>query len=255
MTRLTFDKGSDLQPVWTPDSKQVLFFSERGGKFGGIFRKQADGAGEEQELVAPPDRQLYPWVLSSDGKTLVVLDTPDPYTKGDLSMLSMEGDHARKSLLQNPDYLETQPRLSPDGKWIAYVTNESGQTNIEVYVRPFPEVNKGRWQISTNGGTAPLWSPNGRELYYLSEEDGGVTVVPVETGETFRAGTPKKLFSRTPYWGGGNTPGTAWDISPDGKRFLMLKLPSATPSAPAGARKFTIVLNWTEELKQRVPVK
>jgi hypothetical protein len=255
MTRLTFDKGSDMQPVWTPDSKQVLFYSAREGKFGGIFRKNADGTGEEQKLVAAPDRQLYPWDLSGDGKTVVVLDTPDANTRGDISMLSMEGDHARKPLLNNPDYVEVQPRLSPDGKWMAYVSNESGQG--EIYVRPFPEVNKGRWQVSTKGGVSPLWAPNGRELFYFGEDDSSVTAVAVETVQAFSAGTPRKLFSLSPYLGGGNTAGTPWDIHPDGKRFLMMKRPASTGTAPAAAapRKINIVLNWLEELKQRVPTK
>jgi Tol biopolymer transport system component len=253
MTRLTFDKSREQQPIWTPDSKQVLFWSGREGQFGGIFRKQADGTGEDQKFVAAPDRQLFPWALSSDGKTLVVVDTPDANTKADLSMISMEGDHARKPLLQNPDYVETQAKISPDGRWMAYVSNESG--NGEVYVRPFPEVNQGRWQVSTKGGVSPLWAPNGRELFYFSEDDGSVAAVGVETAPVFKPGTPKKLFSRSPYLGGGATPGTPWDIHPDGKRFLMMKLPGTGPSTAAGPRKINIVLNWTEELKQRVPVK
>jgi Tol biopolymer transport system component len=253
MTRLTFDKSNDQVPVWTPDGKQILFYSARDGKFGGIYRKPADGTGEEEKFVSDPDRALFPYDLSSDGRTLVMLDTTDPNTKGDLSMLSMEGDHARKPLLQNPDYLEIQPRISPDRRWIAYVSSESGKP--EVYVRPFPEVNKGRWQISIKGGVSPIWSPNGRELFYFSEEDSGVTAVAVETGPAFSAATPRKLFSHSPYFAGGGTPGTPWDIHPDGKRFLMIKLPGATPSAAPATRKFNIVLNWFEELKQRAPVK
>jgi eukaryotic-like serine/threonine-protein kinase len=253
MTHLTFDKQNDYQPIWSLDSRQVLFYSEREGKFGGIFRKQADGTDEEKKFVSVPDRQLYPWVLSRDGKTLVVLDTPDPYTAGDISMMPMEGDHTRKTLLHNPDYVQVQPQLSPNGKWMAYVSNESGKS--EVYVRPFPEVDKGRWQVSIKGGVSPIWAPNGTELFYFSEDDSSVTAVAVETEQAFSAATPTKLFSRVPYRGGGSTPGTPGDIHPDGKRFLMLKLPSAAPSAPAGARKFTIVLNWIDELKQRVPVK
>jgi hypothetical protein len=101
----------------------------------------------------------------------------------------------------------------------------------------------------------PSWAPNGRELYYLSENDGGVTAVAVETGPAFSAATRKKLFSRNPYLGGGTTPGNPWDVHPDGKRFLMMKLPGASPSAAAGARKINIILNWFEELKQRAPVK
>jgi serine/threonine protein kinase/Tol biopolymer transport system component len=253
MTRLTFDKGSDIQPIWTPDSKQVLFFSTREGKFGGIFRKQSDGTGEDQMLVAAPDRQLFPWAMTNDGKTLVVVDTSNAASKGDISMISIEGDHARKPLLNQDEYIETQAKISPDGKWLAYVSNESGKG--EVYVRPFPEVNKGRWQVSTKGGVSPLWAPNGRELFYFSEDDGCVMTVSVETGQAFSMDTPKKLFSRLPYLGGGATPGTTFDIHPDGKRFLMLKKPEAAPSAQGGPRKITIVLNWLEELKQRVPVK
>jgi serine/threonine-protein kinase len=253
MTRLTFDKSDDIAPVWTPDSKQVLFNSSREGKYGGIFRKQADGTGEDQKLVVSPDRQLLPWSLSHDGKTLVVVDTPDAYTKADISMISMEGDHERKPLLPQDNLFETQPKISPDGKWLAYASSESGK--MEIYVRPFPEINKGKWQVSTGTGLSPLWSPSGRELYYFSEDDGSVMAVAVETGQAFSMGAPKKLFSRLPYAGGGSTPGTPWDIHPDGKRFLMLKRQEAAAPAPGGLRKITIVLNWLEELKQRVPVK
>jgi serine/threonine protein kinase len=253
MTRLSFDKASVVQPIWSPDGKRILFFSGKEGKFGAIFWKQADGTGEEQKLVALPDRALYPYALSNDGKTMVVVETANPYTQGDIGMLSMEGEHAPKPLLNNPDYVEVQPKLSPDGKWIAYVSGESGKS--EVYVRPFPEVNKGRWQVSTKGGVSPLWAPNGRELFYFSEDDGFVTAVAVETGQAFSAATPRKLFPRPPYLGGGVTPGTPWDIHPDGKRFLMIKQPGAAPTAAGGLRKISIVLNWVEELKQRVPVK
>jgi serine/threonine-protein kinase len=253
MTKLTFDKSSDAQPIWTPDGRQILFYSGREGKFGGIYRKQADGTGEDQKLVAAPDRQLFPWDITTDGKTLVVIDTPNIASTGDISMISLEGDHERKPLLQQDESMETQAKLSPDGKWLAYVSSESGQN--EVYARPFPEVNKGRWQVSTKGGSSPLWAPNGRELYYFAEDDNSVTAVAVETGPAFSMGTPRRLFSRLPYLGGGATPGTPWDIHPDGKRFLMLKRPEAAAAAPGGLRKITIVLNWMEELKQRVPVK
>ena len=138
MTRLTFDKGNDIQPIWTSDSKEVLFFSERGSNFGGIFRKQADGTGEVEMLVSDPDRALFPWSLSSDGKTLVVIETNNVASSADISMLSMEGDYERKPLLQNDDYLETQAKISPDGKWMAYFSNESSRN--EVYVHSFPEV-------------------------------------------------------------------------------------------------------------------
>ncbi len=256
MTRLTFDKGNDLQPVWTPDSRYVLFWSEREGNFGAIFKKRADGTGSIEKLVANPERQLYPWDFTRDGKTIVVIDTPTPETTADISMLSIEEEYKLTPLLRSGEYVETQAKISPNGKWLAYFSNESG--SAEIYVRSFPEIEKGRWQISTNSGVSPLWAPDGHELYYFSgEDDACVMAVPVETGETFSVGTPRKLFSRRPYLGGGNTPGTPWDIHPDGTRFLMTKVPSTetNESGSAVARRIHIVLNWFEELKQRVPVK
>jgi dipeptidyl aminopeptidase/acylaminoacyl peptidase len=162
----------------------------------------------------------------------------------------MEGDRASKPLLQDK-YMEIQARISPDGRWIAYSSNESGK--MEIYVRPFPDVNKGRWQVSTDGGDSPLWSPDGREIFYLNGD--AVMAVSVEAREAFSLGTPKLLFRGT-HVAAYPSDGTPWDIHPDGKRFLMIK-----PPAPAGGqsadqpRKVNIVLNWTEELKQRVPVK
>jgi serine/threonine-protein kinase len=167
--------------------------------------------------------------------------------KIDIGMLSMEGDRARKPLLQNDKYSESDPQISPDGRWMAYMSDESGKA--EIYVRPFPDVNKGRWQVSTGGGSSPLWSPNGRELFYLSNDS--VMAVVVQTEPTVSLGTPKALF-RSWYGGVFTSPvGEQWDISPDGKRFLMMK-----ETGPAGGpMKINIVLNWFEELKRRAPAK
>jgi hypothetical protein len=121
-------------------------------------------------------------------------------------------------------------------------------------VRPFPEVNKGKVQVSTSGGNSPLWSPDGRELLYLSE-DNSVMAVAVEKKPTTRFGTSKMLFRNTNL-GIGMGSGTPWDIHPDGKRFLMIKPPASTGALPtaAGPRpKINVVVNWFEELKQRVP--
>ena len=169
----------------------------------------------------------------------------------------MEGDHARKPLLQEK-YKEELPRISPDGRWMAYESNESG--NYEVYVRPFPDVNKGKWQVSTSGGNTPLWSPDGRELFYRSSD--AAMAVPVQTEPTFKPGKPTLLFRGVyfPVRGSSNVESdesTFWNISPDGKRFLMCPLPArmAPASASATPGKINIVLNWFEELKQRVPMK
>jgi serine/threonine-protein kinase len=248
MTRLTFEKYNHYS-LWTPDGKRIVYESVREGVRGAVYWKAADGTGDDEKLASAPDRSLTPFSLSSDGKTLVMNETRGP-EKYDIGMLSMEGDRARKPLLQNDKYSELAPQISPDGRWMAYMSNESGQ--FEVYVRPFPEVNKGRWQVSTSGGNSPLWLPNGRELFYLSSDS--VMAVSVETGPAFSLGTPKALFRGT-YVGSSPSGGIAWDISPDGKRFLMMKEPQPTASAGGAPMKINIVLNWFEELRQRVPVK
>ena len=190
-----------------------------------------------------------PWSWSGDGKTLMVLET-DIGSKWDIGMFSMDGDRSIKPLLRE-EATEINPRISPDGKYVAYSSNESGR--MEVYIRPFPDVDKGKWQASTSSGNSPLWSPDGRELFYLSD-DNTVMAVAVETKPALRLGTPKMLF-RSTYMGLTMESATPWDIHPDGKRFLMIKLPGATTSGGGGPHKINVVLNWTEELKQRVPVK
>ncbi len=213
-----------------------------------IFWKAADGTGEIEKLAFAPNLNLFPWSWSSDGRYLAMGEASENLAKWNIAVLSMEGDHAIKPLLHE-EYNEAQPKISPDGRYMAYMSDESGQARI--YVRPFPDVNKGKWQISTGYGESPLWSPDGRELFYISNE--GAVEVPVDTKTAFNAGKPRLLF-RGPYLSGyGESP--AWDISPDGKRFLMIKQPVSAAAAPEAARKINIVLNWLEELKQRVPVK
>jgi serine/threonine-protein kinase len=244
MTRLTFEKNNN-NSLWTPDGKRIVYLSMREGG-SGVYWKAADGTGEDEKLASASDRVLCPGSWSRDGKNLVMTEMSSSY-KFDIGMLSMEGDRARKPLLQHDKYSEIGPLISPDGRWMAYTSDESGQN--EVYVRPFPDVNKGKWQVSTSGGDNPLWSPNGRELFYHSSDS--VMAVSVETGPAFSLGTPKALFRGTYV---GLVSDAGWDISPDGKRFLMMKEPQSTTAAGGATMKINIVLNWFEELKQRVPV-
>ena len=164
----------------------------------------------------------------------------------------MEGDRKSKFLLDE-GYHESHPRISPDGRWMAYTSNEKKRE--EVYVRPFPDVNEGgRWQISTSGGDGPLWSPDGREIFYRNGH--AVIAVSVKTSPTFILEASRTLFQGT-YVAAINSPGgefATWDIHPDGKRFLMIKESSAG-GAGGFPRKINIVLNWLEELKRQVPAK
>jgi serine/threonine-protein kinase len=255
MTRLTFD-GNSGEPIWTLDGKRIVYVSGgEGGVFSSLCWKAADGTGEVEKLSSSPDGAISPWSWSKDGKTLALAEmTLSPLHVG-LGMMSVEGDRARKPLLQEKHF-DSEPRISPDGRYMAYESNESGK--FEVYVRPFPEVNKGRWQVSTSGGNTPLWSPDGRELFYYSGD--AAMAVAVEIEPTFKPGQPRVLF-RGKYIGS-NTSGliesTFWDIHPDGKRFLMIKATGSSAStarAAEGPLKINIVVNWFEELKQRVPLK
>ncbi len=250
MMRLTLDEASsNLIPLWTPDGKRIVYAFDRENKFGmgDIYWKAADGTGEAEKLASSPGRGLFPWSWSKDGKSLALWEFTLSSIQGDIGLLSMEGDHARTPLLQ-AKYSEHDPRISHDGRWMAYSSNESGK--MEVYVRPFPEVNTGKWQVSTNGGNSPLWSPNDRELYYRSGD--AVMVTSVEIEPAFKPGKSAVLFRRSfPGIRGVEAADIAlWDISPDGKRFLMLRA-----AAAGDPRKINIVLNWFEELKQRVPTK
>jgi serine/threonine protein kinase len=247
MTRLTFDETSS-SPLWSADGKRIAFVSERANK-PVIYWKAADGTGEEEKLGAVTDQMwINPWSWSGDGKTLITLEWPTG-TDANIGAISMEGDRKWRPLLKEK-YYEGVPKTSPDGRWMAYCSDESGQQ--EVYVRPFPEVNTGRLQVSVKGGECPLWSPDGRELFYQIGD--AVMAVPVKTEPTFNAGKPAILFRGTyTHWSA--LEGHPWDIHPDGKRFLMMKEPEAVASAGGSPRKINIVLNWFEELKQRVPVK
>jgi len=243
MTRLTFNEASYF-PLWYPDGKRVAFDSGSIDNLT-IYWKAADGTGEDEKLNS--ELGIAPFSWSKNGKTLVTMES-SAATGFDIGSMSMEGDHEWKPLLQEK-YFEGQPDISPDGRWMAYMSDESGE--YEIYVRPFPDVNKGRMQISTAGGDSPLWSPDGRELFYRNGDE--VMAVTVETEPTFKAGKSQTLFSGT-YTYFNPMQNHPWDISRDGKRFLMIK--ESQSSASAGTQpKINIVLNWFEELKQRVPVK
>ncbi|MBN1833209.1 MAG: serine/threonine-protein kinase [Deltaproteobacteria bacterium] len=262
----TFDKGRDIVPIWSPDSKRIAFYSDResvvskGAQSGGVCCKSSDGTGDVELLCQSSEGVVMPMCWSGDGNTLLVSQFIDGgMVNQDIAMLSMNEDPVLKPLL-NESYLEIQPLLSPDGRWLAYVSKESGLLTNYVYVRPFPDVNMGKWLLSTYEGHSPLWSPDGREIYFLIgyQNTEGVMAVEVETEPAFKPKKPRLLFNGT-YVGAGES-SRPWDIHPDGKRFLMMKRPetiadesSTEETVAAVPRKITIVLNWDEELKQRIP--
>jgi serine/threonine protein kinase len=252
LTRLTRDAGGNHAPVWTPDGKRIAFSSNPSGDSarGDIYWKAADGTAKEERLTSAQNQFMHPGSWSRDGKNLITRDFLMPSLNSDIGAISMEGDRKWKPLLKD-QYNELQPKISLNGRWIAYTSDESGQN--EVYVRPFPEVDKMRRQVSTSGGDSPLWSRDGREIFYRSGD--AVMAVSVKTDPGFTLDVPKTLFRGLYVSLSSSSDEDTWDISPDAKRFLMIKEPKLTASSGGSPRKINIVLNWLEELKQRVPVK
>jgi len=242
-TRLTFNPGVDLQPVWSPDGSQVAFSTA--GKTGiEIHQKLAAGVGEEQTLTSPEANRgandfVQDW--SHDGKLLLYAQQ---LAGQNLWVLPMDGD--RKPVPFAPSSaIQSQGRFSPDSRWIAYTSNESGRN--EIYVQPYPATRDGggKWMISIAGGVQPLWRRDGKEILYIGP-NGEVMAASIEAGATFKASIPKQLFV-APFFGGpgGNFPFRRWDISPDGQRFLIDSTMGASNSSPV-----TMILNWQSVLKK-----
>jgi len=164
-------------------------------------------------------------------------------------MLRLDGTHQIVPLVQTP-FSEGNGIVSPDGRWLAYQSNNSGPLE-EIYVRPFPDVTSGPWQVSTNGGTRPMWAPNGHELFYVAR-DGALMRVAVTGGPRWTAGAPTKLLDGRYSVRTGGNPARDYDITPDGQRFLMLKEATGDATAPP---QIVIVQHFDEELKHLVPTK
>jgi serine/threonine-protein kinase len=237
LTRFTFE-GSNHFNVWTPDGRRLAFSSDREGPHN-IFWKATDGSGAAERLAFSDGHQdIGSW--SPDGKILSFSEAR-PETKLDIWLLYVEEPRRAESFLQT-EFDEEHPMISPDGRWIAYTSNESGRS--EVYVQPFP--NGGRkWQISTDGGSGPRWARNGQELFY--HKGPRMMVVAVETAADFIAGRPEFLFEVDGLYDVGQG-GPNYDITPDGKRFVFTQ-----PKPQPRATQINVVQNWFAELKRLVP--
>jgi serine/threonine-protein kinase len=242
LTRLTFDPELNRGVVWSPDGRRVAFSAVRDGSEN-VYWQPADGTGVLEALTRE-QRGAFPNSFSPDGKRLVFSQPPGTPPR-DLGVVALDGDR-KAELIVKSTFNEANGEISPDGRWLAYQSNESGRD--EIYVRPFPDVTSGRWQVSNGGGTRPLWARNGRELFYYLEP-GTVITVPIESGATFVAGTPNKALA-----GAYVAPleGRTYDVSLDGRRFLMLKN-AETTNQTATTPRIIVVQNWFEELKRRVP--
>jgi Tol biopolymer transport system component len=243
LTKLTYG-FLNFAPVWTPDGKRLTFRNRDKSRQNSIFWVPADGSGPPQPLLAT-DLPATPGSWLPEGNALVFYQGT-PGTPPEIRVLPVQETPAGaepkpRTVLSNA----LTPQLSPDGRWLAYASAQAGIQ--QVYVQPFPSLT-GKWQISTDGGHSPRWAQSGRELFYRNGDK--MMAVDIETKAGFRAGTPKVLFegiyaaSPAPL-----QPGMGYDVSPDGKRFLMIK-PASEPNA---AQQLEVVQNWFEELRRRVP--
>jgi Tol biopolymer transport system component len=230
-------------PAWTPDGKRIAFLHGASN----MYWQLADGSGGLERLT--DSEYLHaPMSFSSDGQRMAYIES-NPTTGYDIWVMRMNDPsapsgqaHKAEPFIRTP-FNESAPQFSPDGHWLAYVSNESGRNEIYVVAYPGPG---GKWQISTEGGTEPVWNRNGRELFF--RDASKMMAVDVAAQASFAAGKPHMLFEG-PY---APTPATFpnYDVSLDGQRFLMLKPVEQARAAPA---QINVVLNWFEELKQKVP--
>ena len=245
LTRLTSDSAVDFAPVWVPDSRRLILASSRAGA-SNLYWQAADGTGEVERLTESPNGQ-FPETITPDGRYVLFREDTTTETGSDISAVSLQTPRTVSPIVRTM-FNDRNAQVSPDGRWLAYDSNESGRE--EIYVQAVPEVGTGRWLISTGGGRVPLWSRDSRQLFYLAP-DGVLMAVRVEAGPAWRTNTPTSALSGEYFFGAPGLQRT-FDISPDGRRFLMIK--ESYPDGKAGQNRLVLVQNWTEELKRLVPV-
>ena len=233
LNRLT-SVGTGQNPIWSPDGRRIAFGGTLAGK-SGIYTVPADGSGKPELLVAA-DTSAAPTSWAPDGRRLVYLSTGSDHRSRLWSVTLPDGV---SSPLHDTPYTEEDGRVSPDGRWIAYVSNESGAN--EIYLQPFPGPG-GKVRVSTHGGDRPRWSRSGRELYYWGGLNAGLAVIDVQTTPEVHVGLPQNLFQLVA--------GTTFGVAPDEKRFLV----EAIPGLQTG-RRMEIIVNWFDELRRRAPVR
>jgi serine/threonine-protein kinase len=238
LTRLTIGRRSGGPAIWTAGGRSVLFGPDVGGR-SNIHEQRLNGE-PPRRLTTSPNTQ-FPDVITPDGKWLVLADI-DPKTGFDLLAMDLTGTATPQPLIRTP-FDERNANFSPDGRWIAYQSDESGR--FEIYVRPFPRVGDGRWLVSASGGTRPLWGRDGRELFFLDLSQR-MSVVTVEYRPALRFSRPQSLFDATPFFFGQQR---NFDLAPDGERFLTVKSLPRPDDAPS----LVLIQHWFGELRMKAP--
>ncbi len=242
ITRLTFGSAAPSNPLWSPDGRYILYQAP-----GGMYWTRSDGAGKPQPLTQSKNRQV-PWSFTADGKRLAFMEV-NPETGYDLWTVPLESDTAGLRAGKPEPYLQTpfderHDSFSPDGRWMAYTSNESG--GYQVDVRAFPDKG-GKWQISNSGGMYPVWSRNGRELYFRTEDNQIMVAAYTVKGDSFVADKPR-VWSEKRIASLGFT--ATYDIAPDGKRIVAL-MPASTPEDQKAESHVFFLENFFDEVRRR----
>jgi Tol biopolymer transport system component/tRNA A-37 threonylcarbamoyl transferase component Bud32 len=231
LAKLTFEGNLSTRPSWTPDGQSIGFISNLAGRLQ-MYRRRVDGSGGAELVGSYPGRGVSEGSWSRDGRWLLFRTNPN-----DIFAQRLGADTGTVRLVAGA-HAEVQPALSPDGKWLAYTSAESGRG--EVFVRPFPDAQAAKWQVSTTGGSQPRWSHDGRELFYIAP-DNTLVAVDVIPGPTFVAGRRRTLFAVTQFVGVTGS----WDLTPDDKRFVMIR--SGAGNSSTG--ELVVVENLLAELR------
>ena len=251
LSRITFAGNLNLYPVWTPDGQRIVYYSSEKGIPQNLWWIRADGGGNAQRLTESKNAQI-PRSWSPDGRILTFFESSST-TSFDVMTMPVEGDEksgwkpGQPKPFVNTAFNELLPAFSPNGKWIAYESDESGK--YEVYVRPFPGPGGKWWQISAGGGSYPTWSRNGKELFYRGPDLKIMVAGYAESGDSFRADKPR-VWSTGQFANRGAT--TDFSLAPDGKRFAVFKVPGSD-AAPSAITNVNFIFNFFDELRAKVP--
>jgi eukaryotic-like serine/threonine-protein kinase len=229
----TLDTMASHSPLWSRDGQRIFFFGAT--RSAGLLWQAADGTSPAERLASG-----LPTGVTPDGQYVLFSSAPG---SRDVMLMTLDAAHTTVPLIQTPAQ-ERNGVVSRDGRWVAYESDSSGR--FEIYVRPFPNVSSGQWNVSTAGGTRPLWAPNGDEIFFVAP-DGAIMAVPVTRGSTWQAGEAATVVEAR-YLTQGAVSTRTYDVSADGKRFLMVK-----PLATDSVQQIVIVQNWFEDLKRLVP--
>jgi serine/threonine protein kinase len=229
-TRITFGPGVNVYPVWSPDDTRIAFASNRSGAHG-LYQTSASGTGGDELLLSAPSTFQFPTDWSQDGHIAFMSNDSKSKTGMDIGIASVSDRKAW--LLLNTPFNEGSPEFSPDGRYLAHVSDESGKA--EVYVRTFPAAG-GKWQVSTGGGRSPLWRRDGKEIFFMKVPENTLMAADVRAGPGLEVGTPRVLFQTRIKW---SDAGVEYAVSPDGSRFLINSLVDE-----GRVEAFTVVQNW-----------